>query len=116
MKNIDWRELLRVGYSSDYLERVRSMERIIRAGQSEFRVHYRQSFEADPVVYGIYAFTDVILFEGAMPLLFKKDELIQLGEAARLTLESEGKVTLERALVAEIKKLPKSSGGIELVT
>ena len=51
-----------------------------------------------------------------MPLLFKKDELIQLGEASKLTSEMEGQLPLERALVEAIKRIPKSAGGVEVVS
>ena len=115
MKNVGWRELLRVGYTSDYLERVRTMERIIKVGQNEFRVDYRPACEKTPVIYGIHAVTDVILFDGAMPLLFNKDERIQLGEATKFTLDMEGKISLERMLADVISKSPKSSAGMEVV-
>ena len=91
------------------------MEHIIRVGQNEFIVSYQQkSFDSYPVIWGIVALKDAILFEGSMPILFPKNDVIQLSEAANLTPEVEGKVTLERRLVEEIKALPKSSVAVKV--
>lgn len=115
MARTTWDELMRLGYSSAYLDRVRKLERVIQLGTGEFHVEYRQQGDDKPVLFAIHAVTQLILYRGNEAFTYEKLQRILLNEATVLRLEPNGNVTLEQALIEVLIRVPKSSGVIPIV-
>lgn len=73
------------------------MQRIVRVGQYLYQLTYEEIDET-PQIEEIEAAADLLLFNGAVPILYQRLEWIPLEEAARLTIDMEGKFTLLDAL------------------
>ena len=91
------------------------MERIVKAGQYMYHVSYSREAGEPPVIQGIDALSELILFEGAMPILYERLDSVQLADAARLTVDMQGKSSLLQALVDALDKIPKSDPTMQTV-
>ena len=85
------------------------MERIVKVGQYVYHLGYSQEGGQAPVIEGIDALSELILFDGAIPIPYERLDSVQLADAARLTVDMEGKTSLMQALVDALNKIPKSN-------
>lgn len=92
------------------------MERIVEVGQYKFYVKFRTEHNQKPMLYEIHAHSDLVLFNHSMPLLFENHEVIPLGTACMMTLDMNGKTTLEAAILEALQKVPRSSGILTIVS
>ena len=81
------------------------MQRILRVGQYLYQLTYDEDGET-PQIEGVEAATDLLLFKGTVPVLYKRLECIQIEDAASLTIDIEGKFTLLDALLTALTKAP----------
>ena len=91
------------------------MERIVKVGQYIYHLGYSQVHGEAPVIEGIDALSELILFDGAMPILYERLDSVWLADAERLTIDMEGKTHLFQALLDELNKIPKSEPALQII-
>ena len=84
------------------------MERIVKVGQYIYLVSYSRDVEELPVIQGIEALSELILFEGVMPILYERLDSVRLADAEQLTVGMEGKTSLMYALIVALNSIPMS--------
>ena len=84
------------------------MERIVRVGQYLYHLSYTQEGGETPVITGIDALTQIVLFNGEVPIMYDRLDSLSLTDAAMLTLDMEAQFPLLDALVAALTQIPKS--------
>lgn len=82
------------------------MYRIMRAGRYYYEVSYHQDENAPPVIHEIHALSNLILFLHDDPFLFESSDRIKISDAAKLTVNMYGKITLLN-LLEELLLHPK---------
>lgn len=91
------------------------MQHIVKVGQYFYDVSYSQNENGSLIPEKIHAVTDLILFDGAMPILFESCDSIKVADAHNLTVEMHGKVPLVNILVNELEKIPKSAPALQTI-
>ena len=89
------------------------MERIVKAGKSIYHVSY--TLEDIPVINGIDALTELVVFSAGSPIMYERLDSIPLEDAAMLTLDKAGEFPLLDSLIIALTETPQSDPTMQAV-